>query len=122
LSWEDLKKSRAGSAAEELAAKKLSIADKNLVWMEKSFGEAPAGKRSLWITMHGGGEGTAEQNDRNWKGYYGRYEFPPGSINVAPRAPANSWNMWCVEWLDGLLTASLPTWCYSAAWIQIAFI
>jgi hypothetical protein len=53
--------------------------------------------------MHGGGQGTAEENDRNWKGYYGRYEFPPGSINVAPRAPANTWDMWFVPWVDGLL-------------------
>jgi len=34
------------------------------------------------------GQATTEENDRNRKGYYGRYEFPPASINVAPRAPA----------------------------------
>src|SRR5581483_1239274 len=67
------------------------------------FGDAPNGKHSLWITLHGGGQGTEEENDRNWKGYYGRYEFPPGSINVAPRAPANTWDMWHVPWVDGLL-------------------
>ena len=39
----------------------------------------------------------------NWKGYYGRYEFPPGSINVAPRAPADTWNMWHIKEVDGLL-------------------
>jgi predicted esterase len=70
--------------------------------MEKSFGDAPDGKHSLWITMHGGGQATTEENDRNWKGYYGRYEFPPGSINVAPRAPADSWNMWHVAEVDDL--------------------
>jgi len=52
--------------------------------------------------MHGGGQGTEEENDLNWKGYYGRYEFPPGSINVAPRAPANTWDMWHVKWVDDL--------------------
>jgi hypothetical protein len=71
--------------------------------MEKSFGDAANGEHSLWITMHGGGQGTEEENDRNWKGYFGRYEFPPGSINVAPRAPANTWDMWHVKWVDGLL-------------------
>jgi predicted esterase len=70
--------------------------------MEKTFGDAPDGKHSLWITMHGGGEGTEKENDQNWRGYYGRYEFPPGSINVAPRAPANTWNMWHVKWVDDL--------------------
>jgi dienelactone hydrolase len=52
--------------------------------------------------MHGGGQGTEEENDANWRGYFGRYEFPPGSINVAPRAPANSWDMWHVAWTDDL--------------------
>ena len=102
LLWGDLGKREAGSVAEELAAKKIVIGDKSLKWMEKTFGDAPNGKHSLWITMHGGGQGTEEENDRNWKGYYGRYEFPPGSINVAPRAPANTWDMWHVKWVDEL--------------------
>ncbi len=85
-----------------MAARKIAIGDKSLKWMEKTFGDAPDGKHSLWITMHGGGQGTEEENDRNWKGYYGRYEFPPGSINVAPRAPANTWDMWHVKWVDDL--------------------
>lgn len=102
LAWEDLRKQRAESAESELAAKKICIGDKTLKWMEKTFGDAPAGKRSLWITMHGGGQGTEEENDRNWHGYYGRYEFPPGSINIAPRSPANTWDMWFVKWVDPL--------------------
>jgi predicted esterase len=102
LAWEDACKTRAESAAEELSAKKIVIGDKTLKWMERSFGDAPDGQHSLWITLHGGGQATTEENDRNWKGYYGRYEFPPGSINVAPRAPADTWNMWHIEEVDGL--------------------
>jgi transglutaminase-like putative cysteine protease/dienelactone hydrolase len=102
IAWEDIEKARTTSAAEEVAAKKIMIGDKSLRWMEKTFGNTPDGKHSLWITMHGGGQGTEEENDRNWKGYYGRYEFPPGSINVAPRAPANTWDMWHVKWVDDL--------------------
>ena len=102
LAWEDIRKTRAESAAEELSAKKIVIGNKALKWLEKTFGDAPDGRHSLWITMHGGGQATAEENDRNWKGYYGRYEFPPGSINVAPRAPADTWNMWHVKWVDDL--------------------
>ncbi|HZR19891.1 MAG TPA: sugar-binding protein [Verrucomicrobiae bacterium] len=103
LLWGDLLKTQAGSAANELSGKQIVIEGKSLKWMEKNFGDAPNGKHSLWITLHGGGQGTEEENDRNWKGYYGRYEFPPGSINVAPRAPANTWDMWHVPWVDGLL-------------------
>jgi len=102
VAWDELRKTRSAAADEELSAKRLSVGDKSLKWMEKTFGDAPAGARSLWITLHGGGQGTEEENDRNWKGYYGRYEFPPGSINVAPRAPANTWDMWHVSWVDGL--------------------
>ena len=102
LVWNDLCKARADSAAEELASKKIVIGDKTLKWLEKVFGDAPDGKHSLWITMHGGGQATKEENDRNWKGYYGRYEFPTGSINVAPRAPADTWNMWHIDEVDGL--------------------
>jgi hypothetical protein len=102
LAWHDLKKRRAESAKDELSAKKVTVDGQELIWMEKVFGDAPAGKRSLWITMHGGGQARPVDNDRGWKGYYGRYEFPAGSINVAPRAPANSWNMWHVAHVDGL--------------------
>ncbi len=102
LAWDDIAKARAASATEELTAKNIVIGDHNLKWMEKTYGDAADGKHTLWITMHGGGQGTEEENDRNWKGYYGRYEFPPGSINVAPRAPANTWNMWHIKEVDGL--------------------
>jgi predicted esterase len=102
LGWEDVCKTRAESAAEELSAKKIVLGDKTLRWMEKTFAGAPDGKPSLWITMHGGGQATTEENDRNWRGYYGRYEFPPGSINVAPRAPADTWDMWHIKAVDDL--------------------
>ena len=103
LAWEDLKNSRAKTAAAELAAQKIVLGDKSLKWMEKNFGDAPDGRHSLWITLHGGGQGTEAENDLNWQGYFGRYEFPPGSINVAPRAPANTWDMWHVSWVDDLI-------------------
>lgn len=102
FAWKDLTKERAASAEAEVAAKKIVLHDKTLKWLEKTFGDAPFGQRTLWITLHGGGEGTEEENDRNWHGYFGRYEFPPGSINVAPRAPANTWDMWHVPWVDDL--------------------
>jgi pimeloyl-ACP methyl ester carboxylesterase len=103
LAWDDLVKQNAASATQELADKKITIGDKTLKWMEKSFGDAANGKHSLWITLHGGGQGTEAENDQNWRGYFGRYEFPPGSINAAPRGPANSWDLWHVKWVDGLL-------------------
>lgn len=102
LAWENLCQERGASCTNELSAKKIVLGGKTLKWLEKSFGEAPDGRHSLWITMHGGGQTTTEENDRNWLGYFGRYEFPPGAINVAPRAPADSWDMWHVPWVDDL--------------------
>ena len=102
LAWSDLGQTRAASARDELSTTNIVIGDKSLKWMERTFGDAPDGSHSLWITLHGGGEGTEAENDANWRGYYGRYEFPPGSINVAPRAPANTWDMWHVKWVDPL--------------------
>ncbi|HLH52113.1 MAG TPA: dienelactone hydrolase family protein, partial [Verrucomicrobiae bacterium] len=103
LLWEDWQKGQAERITRELSDKRIVIGDKSLKWMEKDFGNAPDGKHSLWITLHGGGQGTEEENDQNWKGYFGRYEFPPGAINVAPRAPANTWDMWHVPCVDELL-------------------
>jgi transglutaminase-like putative cysteine protease/predicted esterase len=103
LAMADVAQQRTNSAAAELAAKRIVIGDHALKWMEKDFGDEVGGKHSLWITLHGGGTGTEEENDQNWHGYFGRYEFPPGSINIAPRAPANTWDMWHVAWVDGLL-------------------
>jgi predicted esterase len=103
LAMADDARLRGDSASAELAAKRIVIGDHALKWMEKDFGDEVDGKHSLWITLHGGGTGTEEENDQNWRGYYGRYEFPPGSINIAPRAPANTWDMWHVAWVDGLL-------------------
>jgi predicted esterase len=102
LAQADISKQKADSASAELAAKRIVLGDKSLKWMERSFGDELDGKHSLWITLHGGGQGTEEENDQNWRGYWGRYEFPPGAINVAPRAPANTWDMWHVAWVDDL--------------------
>jgi hypothetical protein len=103
LDWAAVKLLQTSSAAEDLSAKQVAVGGKTMKWLEKSFGSAASGKHSLWITLHGGGQATSEENDRNWHGYFGRYEFPPGSINIAPRAPANTWDMWHVAWVDDLL-------------------
>lgn len=102
MATDDLKKARASSAEAEITAKHISVGEHSMKWLERAFGEAADGEHSLWITMHGGGQGTEAENDANWHGYYGRYEFPPGSINLAPRAPANTWDMWHVKWVDDL--------------------
>jgi dienelactone hydrolase len=43
--------------------------------------------------MHGGGGAPAEVNDRQWNNQIRLYE-PAEGIVVAPRAPADTWNLW----------------------------
>lgn len=85
--------------AAELEAKQIVLGDKTMRWLEKTFGDAPADGRSLWISMHGGGEAPAHVNEGQWKNQIRLYE-PEEGIYVAPRAPTNKWNMWHQEHID----------------------
>lgn len=87
--------------AAEVAAKSITLGDKTLLWLEKEFGSAADGKRSLWISMHGGGGTTAEVNDQQWRNQITLYQ-PEEGIYIAPRAPTNAWNMWHEGHIDPL--------------------
>ena len=105
VEWEAerfLEKSRAERVG-ELENKTISHGDRTLRWLERSFGDAPEGGRSLWISMHGGGGTTTEVNDRQWQNQIGLYE-PEEGIYVAPRAPTDSWNMWHQDHIDPLFS------------------
>ena len=78
---------------EEMEKKSLKLGDKTLRWLEKTFGEAPADGRSLWISMHGGGGAPPQVNDQQWQNQIRLYE-PAEGIYVAPRAPTDTWNLW----------------------------
>ena len=72
-----------------------------LRWLETEFGSAPEGKRSLWISLHGGGDSGAEVNDQQWRNQLTLYQ-PGEGIYVAPRAPTDTWNMWHEGHIDPL--------------------
>lgn len=67
----------------------------------RTFGMYPRDGRSLYISLHGGGECPKEVNDEQWMNQIYLYELPEG-LYVAPRAPWNTWNMWHREGLDEL--------------------
>lgn len=92
-----LKTERAG----EVEAKSISLGDKKLKWLEKDFSLAPEGKRSLWISMHGGGGAPAAVNDQQWQNQIRLYQ-PKEGIYLAPRAPTDSWNLWHEAHIDPL--------------------
>ena len=93
LLWEarqtELKSERAG----EVKAGKIVLGDKEMPFFVKTFGDKPAGGRSLLISMHGGGGAPPQVNDGQWNNQKKLYEMEEG-VYVAPRAPTNTWNLW----------------------------
>ena len=87
-----------------VAAKRITIGDKTLKWDSRTFGDAPFGKRSLWISMHGGGNAAPAVNDRQWQNQIGLYT-PAEGIYLAPRAPTDTWNLWHEGHIDPLFAA-----------------
>ncbi len=91
----------------EAAAKVIGIGDKVLRYEVVRFGETntvPAGGRSLFISMHGGGGAPKRVNDSQWTNQVRlaqRYA-PKEGIYVAPRAPTDTWNLWHEGHIDGL--------------------
>ncbi len=86
---------------EEMSAKVITQGSLTLRWLDKTFGEAPEGRRSLWISMHGGGNAPAAVNDRQWQNQARLYE-PVEGIYLAPRAPTDTWNLWHEGHIDPL--------------------
>ena len=103
LTYETLLAEETESREAELKAKSIAIGDKTMRWLEKTFGDAPADGRSLWISMHGGGEAPARINTQQWHNQIRLYE-PEEGIYVAPRAPTDKWNMWHQEHIDPMFS------------------
>jgi predicted esterase len=87
--------------AAELAAGEITIGEQTMPIFYKKFGEKPAGGRSLFISMHGGGNAPPEVNDQQWQNQQRLYE-PTEGVYVAPRAPTDTWNLWHEAHIDGL--------------------
>jgi predicted peptidase len=69
----------------------------------KLFGEKPPGGRSLWISMHGGGNAPARTNDQQYQNQQRLYTLAEG-VYLAPRAPTNTWNLWHEPHIDRMFT------------------
>jgi dienelactone hydrolase len=75
--------------------------DYSLRIKEHVYGNEPENGHSLWISMHGGGGTTAENNDGQWENQAVLYE-PDEGIYVAPRGPTDTWNLWHQDHVDAL--------------------
>ncbi|MFG0251472.1 MAG: transglutaminase domain-containing protein [Phycisphaerales bacterium JB038] len=92
----------------ELAEKEVKFGDHSMRLLERTFGDAPEGERSLWISMHGGGGAPAQVNDQQWRNQIRLYE-PAEGIYLAPRAPTNTWNLWHQAHIDPLFDRLIET-------------
>ncbi len=99
--WGDLVAHAREERQAEMQALAITQGDKTLSWLERTFGDAPEGNRSLWISMHGGGGAPATVNDQQWKNQIGLYQ-PDEGFYVAPRAPTDTWNLWHEAHIDAL--------------------
>ncbi|MCB9852507.1 MAG: hypothetical protein H6819_05390 [Phycisphaerales bacterium] len=96
------------SRKNELDAHVIEAAHNKLRLLEKTFGDAPADGRSLWISLHGGGGAPESVNDQQWQNQITLYE-PAEGIYIAPRAPTDTWNLWHQEHIDPLLDRLIET-------------
>jgi hypothetical protein len=71
----------------------LKLGQHEMPFFLTTFGEKPKDGWSMWISMHGGGNGTKAMNDQQWENQKRLYKLEEG-IYVAPRAPTNTWNLW----------------------------
>lgn len=96
-------RTRVVAAAESnaMAAKQISIGGKTLKWESTTFGDAAPGHRSLWISMHGGGNAEPAVNDQQWRNQIRLYT-PAEGVYLAPRAPTDTWNLWHEGHIDPL--------------------
>jgi len=84
----------------EVAAGAMKINGKTMRVFHSIAGKKPAGGRSLYISMHGGGGAPARVNDSQWRNQQRLYRIAEG-VYVAPRAPSDTWNLWHQAHIDG---------------------
>lgn len=70
----------------------LKIGDKKMPIWWKTFGNKPAGGRSLYISLHGGGGAPASTNNQQWNNQKRLYE-PAEGVYLCPRAITDTWDL-----------------------------
>jgi hypothetical protein len=101
LVWNQWRTQQAPLRAAEMKDNLIASGDKSMRLLTRVFGGKPAGGRSLWISMHGGGNAPVEVNDQQWQNQIRLYQ-PKEGIYIAPRAPTNSWNLWHEGHIDDM--------------------
>jgi predicted esterase len=93
---------RLASAREELKSGVITVGAVRMPIWFTIRGTAPAGGRSLWISLHGGGSAPPEVNDQQWRNQQRLYA-PEEGVYVAPRGPTDTWDLWHQAHMDPLV-------------------
>jgi poly(3-hydroxybutyrate) depolymerase len=88
--------------ARSFREKKVRFDQMEMRFEYKTFGDRPLDGRSVYLSLHGGGETTPAVNDGQWRNQLRLYQ-PSEGIYVCPRAPTDAWNMWHQPHMDALL-------------------
>lgn len=88
--------------AKEMKEGKIRAGELEMPFFYRVLGEKPRAGRSLWISLHGGGNTPARVNDRQWE-KQSRLYTPGEGVYLAPRAPTNTWDLWHQRHIDGML-------------------
>ncbi len=83
-------------------ARAITLGEHTLRYDLRTFGAAPATGRSLFISLHGGGNAEPSVNDEQWQNQLTLYQ-PDEGIYLCPRAPTDTWNLWHEAHVDPLL-------------------
>lgn len=101
LLWEDHVATIRETRAEEMRNKVIELNGKRMRFDYRVFGEKPEGGRSLFISLHGGGNAAPRVNDQQWENQKILYQ-PEEGVYVAPRAPTDTWNLWHEGHIDDM--------------------
>lgn len=88
---------------DEWKKKQITLGELNMKFDYTVFGDKPAEGRSLFISMHGGGNTRKSINDQQWENQKKLYK-PVEGVYLAPRAPNDAWNMWFQPHMDAFFS------------------
>jgi hypothetical protein len=99
LYWNQRVQQLKNERSSEMEANIITYNDKSMPFWYTTYGDAPFGERSLWISMHGGGGAPEKVNTQQWENQKHLYKLDEG-VYVAPRAPTDTWNLWHQSHID----------------------
>ncbi len=103
--WQDHADQIRRDRTAEMQAKVIELDGLKMKFDTLSFGDkdaSPAGGRSLFLSLHGGGGAPAEVNESQWRNQIklGNSYHPSEGIYLAPRAPTDTWDLWHQPHID----------------------